>query len=179
MSEEGVSAVRVRAMEAADWRDLHDLWSQPEVIWGTSPVPRQSADAVKQKIENPPEGLVRLVAEIDGRVGGAASLHPGGSPRRRHAAGLGMMVHPEYWHQGVGTALLQAVIDLAGNWLNISRLELTVFIDNAVAIHLYEKAGFRIEGTHRAYVFRDGEYVDTYFMARIRERVSPEGRSGS
>jgi len=179
MCEESGSAVRVRAMETADWRDLHDLWSQPEVIWGTLQVPLQSAEAVKQKIENPPEGLVRLVAEIDGRVIGAASLQPSGSPRRRHAAGLGMMVYPDYWNQGVGTALPQAVVDLADNWLNIGRLELTVFTDNAAAIHLYEKAGFRIEGTHRAFAFRDGEYVDTHFMARVRERASLDGRAGS
>lgn len=179
MSEEARPAVRVRAMEATDWRDLYEIWSQPGVIWGTSLVPHQSADAVKQKIENPPEGLVRLVAEIEGRVVGVGTLHLIRSPRRSHAAGLGMSVHPDFWSRGVGTALLQAIVDLADNWLNISRLELTVFIDNAAAIHVYEKAGFRIEGTHRAYVFRDGEYVDTYFMARIRECASPEDRSGS
>jgi putative acetyltransferase len=51
------------------------------------------------------------------------------------------------WHgQGVGTALIEAAIDLADNWRNLTRLELRVFTDNAPAIHLYEKVSFETEG---------------------------------
>jgi putative acetyltransferase len=73
------------------------------------------------------------------------------------------------WHgKGVGTALMEAALDLADNWPNLTRLELTVYADNAAGIALYEKFGFEIEGTHRRYPFRSGEYVDAYSMARIR-----------
>jgi len=37
-----------------------------------------------------------------------------------------------------------------------------------MAIALYEKFGFEVEGTHRRYAFRNGEYVDAYSMARLR-----------
>lgn len=168
MSDEMQATILVRGMEAADWRDLHDIWTHPDVIWGTLQVPYQSADANRKKIENPPEGLVRLVAEIEGRVVGNAGLHPSQSPRMRHVARCGLMVHPDYWNQGVGSALVQAIVDMADNWLNIRRVELTVYTDNAPAIHLYEKFGFCIEGTLRAFAFRDGEYVDTHMMARVR-----------
>ena len=56
------------------------------------------------------------------------------------------------------------------NWLNLKRVELHVYTDNARAIHLYEKFGFVTEDTHRAFAFRDGEYVDAYSMARVREQ---------
>ena len=36
-------------------------------------------------------------------------------------------------------------------------------------IALYEKLGFTTEGTLADYVFRDGEYVDCFTMARLRE----------
>ena len=78
-----------------------------------------------------------------------------------------MAVHDEWHHQGVGSALLQAAISLADNWLHLLRLELTVYTDNEVAVRLYKKHGFLIEGTHRAYALRDGKYVDAYAMARI------------
>ena len=78
------------------------------------------------------------------------------------------MVHPDFWNQGVGSELVGAMVELADNWLGITRLELTVYTDNAPAIHLYQKFGFVIEGTLRAFALRDGEYVDTYAMARVR-----------
>lgn len=53
-----------------------------------------------------------------------------------------------------------------GNWTVV---ELHVYTDNARAIHLYEKFGFSIEGTHKAFAFRDGTYVDAYSMALLRE----------
>ena len=168
MSEEKAD-VRVRAMNAADWRDLHEIWTDPRVCWGTLQTPFQSEDEVRKKIENPPERMVRLVAEVDGRVVGASGLQRGRSPRMQHVAGCGVSVHPDYWNRGVGSALIAAVVGLADNWLNLKRVELEVYIDNAPAIHLYEKFGFVIEGTKRKYAFREGEYVDTYVMARVRD----------
>ena len=47
-----------------------------------------------------------------------------------------------------------------------------MYTDNEPAIKLYQKFGFKIEGTAVRYAFRDGEYVDTYFMARLREPLN-------
>ena len=62
-----------------------------------------------------------------------------------------------------------AAVGLADNWINIKRLELEVYTDNAPAIRLYETFGFVIEGTLRAFAYREGEYVDAYYMARVRD----------
>ena len=78
------------------------------------------------------------------------------------------MVRDDWHGKGVGTAMMRAVIDLADKWLNLARIELTVFTDNESAIALYRKFGFEIEGTHRKYAFRDGDFVDAYAMARIK-----------
>jgi putative acetyltransferase len=60
-----------------------------------------------------------------------------------------------------------ALIEAADRWLNLQRIELTVFTDNARAIALYRRFGFVVEGTHRAYALRDGAYVDVHAMARL------------
>jgi putative acetyltransferase len=164
------AGIRVRAMKSADWRDLYEIWTDPRVCWNTLQVPFQSEDEVKKRIETPSEGVYRLVAEVDGRVVGVSALHLSRRPRMRHVAGCGISVHPDYWNQGVGSALMAAVLELADNWLNLKRVELEVYTDNQAAIHLYEKFGFQIEGTKREYAVRGGVYVDTHVMARVRGR---------
>jgi putative acetyltransferase len=57
---------------------------------------------------------------------------------------------------------------MADNWLDIRRLELNVYTDNSVAIRLYEKFGFRREGVFVGYAYREGAYVDSLAMARLR-----------
>ena len=62
---------------------------------------------------------------------------------------------------------MSAICDYADNWAQILRLELGVFTDNLAAIALYKKFGFVIEGTHRGYALRHGQFADSYTMARL------------
>jgi len=70
--------------------------------------------------------------------------------------------------QGIGSRLLAAVLEVADNWMNLRRVELTVYADNQAAIGLYRKFGFETEGQLRDYAVRDGGYVDVLSMARLR-----------
>jgi putative acetyltransferase len=63
---------------------------------------------------------------------------------------------------------MQAAIDLADRWLNLTRLELEVYTDNEPAIRLYRRFGFVLEGTLSRFAYRDGQFVDVYAMARLR-----------
>jgi putative acetyltransferase len=63
---------------------------------------------------------------------------------------------------------MHEMVNLCDNWLRIERIELTVFVDNAPALTLYQKFGFKIEGTGKRFALRNGEYIDAYFMARIK-----------
>ena len=79
-----------------------------------------------------------------------------------------MSVHDDFQNRGVGSALMAAMVDLADNWLGLRRIELEVWTDNAPAVHLYEKFGFKIEGRGRQFARRAGQLVDAYYMARLR-----------
>jgi RimJ/RimL family protein N-acetyltransferase len=52
--------------------------------------------------------------------------------------------------------------------VNLNRIQLFVYSFNPRAIRAYEKAGFRIEGTLRENIYRDGRYWDEYVMAILR-----------
>lgn len=165
-----MTQVKIRAFEMADWEDVAELFLAPNCQWGTLQLPYQSRDRIKQKLENPPLGIHRLVAIIEQnqklKVVGLISLQTF-SDRRSHVGQLGMFVHDDYQNQGIGSQLMAAIIDLAENWLNLLRLELQVNTDNASAIHLYEKFGFEKEGILRKNAFRDGVYIDAYTMAKV------------
>ncbi len=161
--------VSVRHAEPEDYEALHRIFSGPKAVAGTLQLPYPSAEAWRKRLAEPPEGLFSLVACAEGEVVGSLGLET--SPTRwrmRHVGSLGMAVRDDWQGKGVGTALMRAALDLADDWLNLTRVELRVYVDNAAAVALYKKFGFEIEGTHRRLAFRGGEYVDAYSMARLR-----------
>jgi putative acetyltransferase len=163
-----MNRIRVRATEPADIEAISEIMNCPGVIGNTLQTPYQSVEWRRERYANLRPGSRSLVAEIDGRVVGNLGLTPEAPDRRRHVASIGMAVHDDFQGQGVGTALMEAMIELAERWMGITRIELTVFSDNAPAIGLYKKFGFEIEGTAPRYALRDGKYVDAYYMARVK-----------
>ncbi len=163
----------VRHIEPGDFEAVQQIYTGPKAVWGTLQLPFPSAEMWRKRLAEPPEGLYSLVACAEDEVIGHLGLHTfPNRPRRRHAGGIGMVVRDDWQGKGAGTALMQAAVDLADKWLNLSRLELEVFVDNEPAIRLYKKFGFTIEGTLVRYAFRDGQFVDTYIMARLRAQVT-------
>jgi putative acetyltransferase len=160
--------VRIRALEPRDVEAVAEIMGCPRVVAGTLQLPWRSVEERRERLAQRSADAHRLVAEVDGRVVGIVALHQPPAPRRRHCGEIGMAVHDDFQGRGVGRALLSALVDLADNWLGLRRLELHVYVDNAPAIHLYERHGFVVEGTARDFAFRDGTYVDAHSMARLR-----------
>lgn len=161
--------IAIRHAEPEDYKAVQKVFSGPKAIAGTLQLPFPSAEFWRKRLSEKPENMHQLVACVDGEVVGELSLYTGSNPRVRHTAGFGMAIRDDWQGRGIGSALLEAALDLADNWLDVTRVELQVYTDNEAGIALYEKFGFEIEGTHRCNAFRDGEYVDAYSMARISE----------
>ena len=167
-------ALKIRRAEPDDCGAVYEMFSSPKVYEGTLQVPYPSKEYWRRRLSETPESAYYLVAVIEDRVVGLASvdMFPN-KPRRHHAGEIGISVHEEWQGKGVGAALMRALIELADNWLNLTRLELEVYADNHAAIHLYERFGFEVEGTLRQHAFRDGKYIDSKVMGRLR----PPGQS--
>jgi L-phenylalanine/L-methionine N-acetyltransferase len=161
--------VSIRHAELADAEALHRIFVASGVVQGTLQLPFQTVESIHKWLSDKPDGLYVLVAGVDEEVVGNLDLSTSpGTPRRKHVGDIAMAVRDDWQGKGVGTALLEAALDLADNWLDLTRIELNVYTDNEIGIALYKKFGFEIDGTHRRYAFRNGEYVDAYSMARIR-----------
>ncbi len=160
--------ITVRHAEPGDHEAISRVAAGPKAVAGTLQLPFPSAEAWRRRIAESPEGTRSLVACVDGEVVGNLGLEALNRPRVRHVGRIGMAVRDDWQGRGVGTALVRAALDIADNWLNLTRLDLRVYVDNAPAIALYERFGFVKEGTHRRFALRDGEYVDAHVMARLR-----------
>lgn len=71
--------------------------------------------------------------------------------------------------KGLGTFAVTAMLEHAFYNLNLRRIELDVLAYNERAIHLYEKVGFKREGTKRKAVYKNGEFVDMHFYALLKD----------
>lgn len=163
-----------RHVRPDDFEAVTRLFAGPQAVWGTLQVPFPSVEMWRRRLAEPPAGLHSLVACHEAEVIGMLGLHTHpDQPRRSHAAELGMVVRDDWQRKGVGTALLKAGLELADGWLQLTRLELSVWIDNEPALRLYQKFGFQAEGIQRQHSFRDGRHVDAQLMARLRPSVVP------
>jgi putative acetyltransferase len=169
-SPEGV--IVIRRAEPGDYEGFAWVFEGATAQSETLQLPYPSRDAWRKRLADNDSDAHRLVALIEGKIVGHAGFHaPHPSPRRAHVAYFGMSVHDDYQGRGVGKALIRTALDLADRWTPVTRMELTVYADNARAIALYKQAGFEQEGYFRQHTLRDGRYVDTIAMARIRPKA--------
>lgn len=164
----GAREVVVGRAEPEDYGAVHLVYSSPNAMAGTLDLPYASDRRWREELAGERDGRFHLVARARGEVVGHLALMVYANPRTSHSGHFGVAVRDDRQGEGVGTALLEAALDLADNRLNLARLDLRVYVDNAPAIALYEKFGFEREGTHRRFAFRGGEYVDAHVMARLR-----------
>ena len=151
-----------------DAEAVHQIFLNPSVIQGTMRLPFAALDYTRQRLQ-PSEGIIKLVAIVDSEVAGYVELitYPN-VPRHRHVGEVNMIAVSEAMQgMGIGRALMEAVVDLADQWLQLTKLSLIVWEDNYHAIRLYQQFGFVIEGTMADYAFREGEYINAHMMGRL------------
>ncbi|MBD1913412.1 MULTISPECIES: GNAT family N-acetyltransferase [unclassified Leptolyngbya] len=166
----------IRHATPEDKKALFELFTEPSVIHWLVNVPYITTEADFDAVTQPTHDKYTLTAQGSSGLMGSVTLAVNPLPRCRNSAHVSAVaVHPLYQGQGVGYALMQAVVDLADNWLNLHRVDLMVYPDNEGAIALYKKFGFTTEGILRDYSFRAGIYCDAMTMARIRASNSHFG----
>ncbi len=109
------------------------------------------------------EGMCYLVARVDDRVVGGASIHPM-TDKHAHIASYGIFVSKDFRDLGLGSILTRNLVQIARN-KGFEILHLSVYATNERAFHVYEKCGFREAGrlTH-GIRFPDGTYTDEILM---------------
>jgi len=109
---------------------------------------------------------IYLVAERDGKIVGHAFLEPLHLKSICHVAQLSIGVHHGWQEKGIGTALMQQIIDWAKQSETVEKIELNVRASNDRAIALYKKMGFIEEGRLKNRIkINESKYIDDVLMA--------------
>ncbi len=123
----------------------------------------ESEEKYIKSLENSTSSVM-FFAKYNGKIIGDASFNSATRERIKHRGELGICVLKEYWGQGVGSKLIEAVIDFAKNVAECEIIHLSVKSDNERAINLYKKYGFEKIGQFKGYLKIDGEHIDCDFM---------------
>ena len=160
--------MEIRKLIYTDAKDFYDclkiidsetdfmMFEPDERVWNEEKIIKNLKD------EN---NLILGVVE-DGKIVGFLSVNRGAFRRIKHTAYVVIGIQKNYCNKKIGTKLFQKLDEWAIQ-NEIIRLELTVECGNKLAIRLYEKSGFAIEGIKKKTMYVNGKYVDEYMMSKI------------
>lgn len=105
------------------------------------------------------DSVLPLVAVIGDRIVGISTLHFGDGPQR-HKAELRIFLAKEIRRRGVGSHLLQGIIDIAKR-RNLYLLEVQIVSDQTAIIRAFQNYGFKTKMIIEDYfMFPDGDLAD-------------------
>lgn len=120
-----------------------------------------SRDLLRAAGENPAD--ISLLAFVDGELVGEVGIVAQGR-RASHTGELGICILQKYCGIGLGTLLMETVLDLSKKAGKLQSICLTAMADNQVGLHLYERCGFREYGRYKKNICIDGQYYDLVLM---------------
>lgn len=158
--------VTFRFLKVGDKNALYQMFasmSDEALKWSMAPY---TIERIQRWINNI-QDLIPLVAEYKNQIVGYASIYRFPHPRRRGVGDLAIYLHQDFHNVGLGTVMTKKLLQLAKRE-KMHKIELQVVADNKIAIHLYEKFKFEIEGISKdSFLSPDGKYHDMIHMGLI------------
>lgn len=159
----------IRKVTAPDFDFIYGLYMHPQVN-GFLLYEWMTANEFENIFAELLAKEVLYIFEKDERRVGMFKLVPL-TYRTSHIAYLGgIAIDPSFSGKGYGTLLLQEILTFARSG-GFIRVELSVADINIRAIRLYEKAGFKKEGTLRKYCYlkKEDRFMDEVLMSWLSE----------
>ena len=158
------SYVCISKYQEADFEKLVEMYASlsKEALRWTRPPYNEETIRKLSKDRN-----LILVAKYGKRIIGHCMLDV-----YKHSTGKGISfliinVHQDFQNKGLGTAMIETIIDWAKS-KGMHRIELSVAAEHKMAIRVYEKVWFRIEGIQKeAYYGKDEKYHDKVIMGLL------------
>ena len=168
--------VRLRAVEEADLRLIHDMFNDPDVLYFLEavvfPQPHSGTHQWWESTRASSNDVTFAIETLAGELVGSCGLH--GIARASRAATLGIWIGKPYWDRGYGTDATRTLCRFAFREMNLRRVELHVHETNPRGLRAYRKVGFTEEGRLRRAHFSGGGPVDSIVMGLLAEELAEE-----
>ena len=138
-------------------------------IWDRHPYPYSIKDAeewIQFALQQDPETIFAIASPNEAI--GCIGILPQEDVARLSAE-VGYWLGEPFWNQGITTAALKALTEYAFTELGLVRLYATVMEWNPSSARALGKAGYEYEGLLRRSAFKDGQIVDQFLYALVRE----------
>jgi RimJ/RimL family protein N-acetyltransferase len=164
--------IYLRGIDKEDAPATVTWFSRPEVRRGTRQYRPKNLhgqiEFLTQMTASPTDILFGIVLKEDDRLIGICGLHHI-DPVHHHAE-LGLLIgDPADWGRGLGGEATRLLVGYGFDSCNLHRIHLTVYEDNPAARRIYERVGFKLEGTLRQHGFREGRWWDIHMMSMLAE----------
>ena len=160
--------IKVRTANKKDASDLHSGFKNvvEEHMWLPTFTPNSHLSDWVHWIERTNHNReVLLVAHVDGEYAGHLSLQPEEWHASQHVAKLGIVVRKEIRGIGVGKSLMLSGHSLASQ-KTYTKIVLSTFEDNDVALELYKFLGYRIVGVRKNHFNMPKGFIDEVLMEK-------------
>ena len=166
--------VYLRAFEPDDYKTTIK-WRKDDVIWdmlgGTKYFVSEAYE--KQWIENTifnskDVKLAVCLDENDKHIGNVYMTNI--NEINRSCVSHVLIGEKEYWGHGYAREALLLAIDYMFNERNIHRIQAKVLVSNVASLNMHEKCGYKLEGTLREAVYKNGKYQDQYVLALVKNK---------
>ncbi|MDH7447274.1 GNAT family N-acetyltransferase [Aquimarina sp. 2201CG14-23] len=107
-----------------------------------------------------------LVAISEEKIIGNIDLSNSVRKKMKHTGMIGMGIHTQWQNQGIGTLLLQNVVDWAKENEILKTIWLEVYASNPSGIALYQKMKFQKRGIIPNFFLEKENYIDKIIMSR-------------
>jgi RimJ/RimL family protein N-acetyltransferase len=145
-------------------RWLNDSTITDYLARGDYPITTQAEEEYLEKLYKDQTHLqLGILHKADAKLIGTVGMHH--IKARDRTASFGIMIgEPDYWSNGYGTEVLEAMLSWAFAIRDLRNVTLSVLSNNPRGQRCYEKCGFTVVGTYPKHIFKNGDWHDEILM---------------
>lgn len=167
------SRIYLRAFEPDDYK-TSIKWRNDDEIWGKVGGPKYFVSEAYEKkwvedtIFNSKDiKLAICLKENDIHIG---NVYVTDIDMTSRSCTTGILIgEHEYWSKGYASETYRLLLDYIFNERNLNRVQAYVLESNMSSLKMCQKVGFKIEGTLRQSVFKNGKYQNQVLLSILKE----------